>query len=69
VVNVLMSATRQSDGPPPGQPSRARIVDKLFPSNLLPALVGLAQSVSALSSVLEGYLRFHLVLDANIIQG
>jgi hypothetical protein len=64
-----MSAIRQSDGPPPGQPSRARVVDALFPSKLLPALVGLAQSVSALSPVLDGYVRFHLVLDANIIQG
>ncbi len=69
MVHALMSATRQSDGPPPGQASRARIVGKLLPSDLLPALVGLAQRVSALSPILEGYVKFHLVLDANIIQG
>lgn len=69
VVHALMSATRQSDGPPSGQASRARIVGKLLPSDLLPALVGLAQRVSALSPILEGYVKFHLVLDANIIQG
>lgn len=64
-----MRATRQSDGPPSGQPSRARIIGKLLPSDLLPAQVGLAQRVSALSPVLEGYVKFYLVLDANIIQG
>lgn len=68
-LTTFMSTERQSDGAPPGQPSRARIVGKLFPPNLLPALVGLAQTVSALLPVLEGYIRFHLVLDANIIQG
>ena len=68
MVHALMSATRQSDGPPTAQPSCSRVVNKLFPSNLLPALVGLAQSVSALSPVLEKFVRFHLVLDANILQ-
>jgi predicted nucleic acid-binding protein len=48
-------------------PSSGRI-GTFLPSHALPALVGLAQSVSALSPVLQGFVRFHLVLDANILQ-
>jgi hypothetical protein len=66
---TLMSATRQFGEPPSVKPSHTRIVGKLFPSDLLPALVRLFQHVSAMSPALAGYVRFHLVLDANILQG
>jgi len=63
-----MSSERQNDESCPVE-SSGRIAGKLLPSDLLPALVGLVQRVSALSPVLQGYVRFHLVLDANILQG
>lgn len=44
-------------------------LEKLFRSDLLPALVGLARSVAGLAPTLRGYVQFHMVLDANIIQG
>jgi len=42
---------------------------RLLLSDSLPAWVGLAKAVSALSPSLEGFVKFHLLLDANILQG
>lgn len=52
----------------PDESPSSRRIGAFLPSRVLPALLGLAQSISALSPALEGYVRFHLVLDANILQ-
>jgi len=65
----LLTQSPQCDGALPPPSSAVSTTVRLLPSHLLPALVGLAQSVLALSPVLEGCVRFHLVLDANILQG
>ena len=59
----MPNAGESSDASP-----SSRRIGTFLPSHALPALVGLAQSVSVLSPVLQGFVRFHLVLDANILQ-
>jgi predicted nucleic acid-binding protein len=59
----MPNAGESSDASP-----SSRRIGTFLPSHALPSLVGLAQSLSALSPALQGFVRFHLVLDANILQ-